>query len=136
MVNARGCWRQVAHLLDALIILAIVAVLAVMMISSQDRAVLGFPLAVLLVPRSSSSATRTSWLTWPASSFSVSQYPLRSCIGLKTRHGPGPRNRSRGTVAKASTAARASKWAVRRNSSAYHCRANFAVMRVDILRAR
>jgi hypothetical protein len=51
MINAQGCWRQVtqrARPLDALIALMIVAVLALMMIRPQDRAVLGYPLAVLL----------------------------------------------------------------------------------------
>jgi hypothetical protein len=50
MVNAQQCWRQVTertHPLDALITLMIVAVLVVMMIRPQDRAILGYPLAVL-----------------------------------------------------------------------------------------
>jgi hypothetical protein len=50
MVNAQECWRQITertHPLDALITLMIVAVLVVMMIRPQDRAILGYPLAVL-----------------------------------------------------------------------------------------
>src|ERR1700756_232616 len=39
------------------------------------------------------------------------------------RHGPGPKNISRGTVAKASITAREPTLAVKRNSSAYQCRA-------------
>jgi hypothetical protein len=39
------------------------------------------------------------------------------------RHGPGPKNSSRGTVAKASITAREPTLAVKRNSSAYQCRA-------------
>src|SRR5215469_12531716 len=39
------------------------------------------------------------------------------------RHGPGPKNSSRGTVAKASITTREFTLAVKRNSSAYQCRA-------------
>ena len=39
-------------------------------------------------------------------------------------HGPGPKNRSRGTVAKASITAREPTLAVKRYSSAYQCRSS------------
>jgi hypothetical protein len=39
------------------------------------------------------------------------------------RHGPGPKNSSRGTVAKASITGREPTLAVKRNSSANECRA-------------
>jgi hypothetical protein len=50
-IVAQECWRQVmkrARSVDALIALMIVAVLLAMMMRPQDRAVLGYPLAVLL----------------------------------------------------------------------------------------
>jgi hypothetical protein len=50
-INAQECWRQVterARPLDALVVLLIAAVLLAMMIRPEDRAVLGYPLAVLL----------------------------------------------------------------------------------------
>jgi hypothetical protein len=50
MINAQECWRQVTghtQPLDVLITLMTVAVLVAMMVRPQDRAILGYPLAVL-----------------------------------------------------------------------------------------